>query len=193
MQMRFNTLLEIVLNLCAQVIKMNLRGEEEMQLVLEDLGLDAATQKNVLKVYKTHYLTRMGHINTAYDKEDESNPQVENKVLKKFPLNFAASDDGLSVSNPKLVDIEWEVIYALSSKNLNKVFQPRFQITLTMLTQQGGSLQQGASSFFPWTSKRNHLKLKRVQFECDQAELTHMIQKVKQATNSLEQLVKEKK
>ena len=126
MQMRFNTLLEIVLNLCAQVIKMNLKGTEEIQLVLEDLGLDATIQKGVLKVFQTHYLTRVNHINTAYDKEEEGSTQVENKVLKKFPLNFAAGDDGLSVTNPKLVDVEWEVIYALSSKNVNKVFQPRF-------------------------------------------------------------------
>lgn len=120
--MRFNTLLEIVLNLSAQVIKMNLQSVEEMQLVLEDLGLDAAAQKDVLKVFKTHYLTRIQHINTAYDKEEDGSAQVDPKVLKKFPLNFAASDDGLSVSNPKLVDVDWEVVYALSTKNLNKVF-----------------------------------------------------------------------
>ena len=55
--------------------------------------------------------------------------------MKKFPLNFAASDEALSVSNPRLVDVNWEVDYVLSSKNLNKLFEHRFKITLTFLTQ----------------------------------------------------------
>jgi hypothetical protein len=53
---------------------------------------------------------------------------------------LSVSDDALTVSNPRLVDIAWKVIYTLNSKNLNKVFQPRFLITLTLLTQQGSSI-----------------------------------------------------
>jgi hypothetical protein len=49
-------------------------------------------------------------------------------------LNFGASDENLSVMNPKLVDVEWKVIYTLSTKNLNKVFETRFLITLKLLT-----------------------------------------------------------
>ena len=52
---------------------------------------------------------------------------------KKNPLNLQLSDENLSVSNPKLVDVEWKTIYNLSSKNLNKLLQPKFLITLTML------------------------------------------------------------
>ena len=47
---------------------------------------------------------------------------------------MAMADDALIVSNPRLVDVDWRVIHTLSSKNLNKLFTPRFQITLTMLT-----------------------------------------------------------
>ena len=57
------------------------------------------------------------------------------KTDKKFPLNMAVSDDMLSVSNPRIVDIEWKTIYSLASKNLNKLMyfnktQPRTKIQL---------------------------------------------------------------
>lgn len=45
---------------------------------------------------------------------------------KKFPLNLALADENLQVSNSRIVDIEWKLLYTLSSKNLNKLFQPRF-------------------------------------------------------------------
>ena len=120
MAQQFNVLLEIVLNLAAQVLKMNLKAREEFAIVLQELGLDGAAAKPTLAVYEQHYLTRITQINTAYEKEEGA--QVEPKVLKKFPLNFGASDEGLAVSQPKLVDVDWRVDYALSSKNLNKLF-----------------------------------------------------------------------
>ena len=162
-----------------------------MGFVLTDLGIDKGKQGPILQVFQTHYMGRSEHINNAYeDTNQEETAQVDNKTLKKFPLNFASADDNLIVSNPRLVDVDWKVIHTLSSKNLNKLFEPRFQITLTFLTQQSTSLQQGAESMFPWSAKRNHLKLKKMEFECDQTELTHMLFKVKQATNSLEQITK---
>ena len=115
------------------------------------------------------------------------------KVLKKFPPNLAVADGQLCVNNPRLVDVEWELQHTLSTKNLNKVFQPLFKITLTFLTQLDTSLQQGAETYFQWSSKRNYLRLKRMSFECDQTELTHLLFKVKTATNSLEQILKPKK
>ena len=42
-------------------------------------------------------------------------------------------DEQLCVSNPRVVDIEWKTVYALASKNLNKLMQPVFKITLTLL------------------------------------------------------------
>ena len=87
--------------------------------------------------------------------------------MKKFPLNFAVSDESLIVSNPRLVDVNWEVDYVLSSKNLNKLFEHRFKISMTFLTQMDQSLQQGVSSYFPYSAKRNNLKLRKVEFYCD--------------------------
>ena len=55
------------------------------------------------------------------------------RIDKKFPLNMSMSDDMLAVSNPKIVDIEWQTLYSLASKNLNKLMQPYFKITLTLL------------------------------------------------------------
>lgn len=75
----------------------------------------------------------MSHINSVYENSQEGST-VDGKTLKKFPLNFGASDENLSVMNPRLVDVEWKVIYTLSTKNLNKVFETRFLITLTLLT-----------------------------------------------------------
>jgi hypothetical protein len=51
------------------------------------------------------------------------------RIDKKFPLNMSMSDDMLAVSNPKIVDIEWQTLYSLASKNLNKLMQPYFKIT----------------------------------------------------------------
>jgi hypothetical protein len=134
-----------------------------------------------------HYLDRVQAINNAYeDQTGEEDSSLNPKIAKKFPSNLSVSDECLIVSNPRLVDIEWKVLHTLSSKNVNKMFQPRFQITLTMLTQQGGSLQTGLGSLIQWSSKRNYLKLKKIEFECDQTELTHLIFNVKSATNSLE-------
>ena len=187
MQIKIDQLLDLTLNICASIIKVNLRGTEELAHILKDLGLTPELQQPIQQVFKAHYLDRLDQINNVYEDPSE---QGNWKFSKKFPLNMSLADEALAVQNPRLVDVSWEVIHTLTSKNLNKIFEPRFQITLTMLTQQGGALQQGATSYIQWSSKRNALKLKRVTFECDQTELTHMIQKVKQATNSLEQINK---
>ena len=167
-QINLNLLLDIVLNICGSIIKVNLKGLEEFAHVLSDLGLDRKTQKEVAEMYKQHYLDRTDAINNAYeDQTGEEECGVPKKVQKKFPLNMSGADDCLIVSNPRLVDVDWKLIHTLNSKNLNKLFQPRFLITLTMLTQQGNSLQQGVDSFIEWSAKRNVLKLKKVEFECD--------------------------
>ena len=43
------------------------------------------------------------------------------------------NDDNLIVANPRIVDIEWETLYLLGTKNLNKLLTPRFAITLSIL------------------------------------------------------------
>lgn len=92
-------------------------------------------------MYKANYLDRLNAINNAYeDKTGEEECAVSGKVQKKFPLNMSNADDQLIVTNPRLVDVDWKLVQTLNSKNLNKLFQPRFLITLTMLTQQGNSM-----------------------------------------------------
>jgi uncharacterized protein len=54
---------------------------------------------------------------------------------KKFPLNTMMHDEHLIVSNPRVVDMEWESTYTLATKNLNKILEPKFVITLTILSQ----------------------------------------------------------
>ena len=99
------------------------------------------------------------------------------------------SDENLQVSNSKIVDIEWKILYALSSKNLNKLFVPRFQISLLVLTNSE-FLQGGPSEQIAWSSKRETLKLKKVKFECDHEELSHLLFKVKSACNALDTMIK---
>lgn len=103
------------------------------------------------------------------------------------------TDDSLMLSNPKIVDIEWRSLYGLASKNLNKILEPRFEITLTLLCQGDFKGFGGASETVESSGKRNQLRIQRVRFECDYQELTHMNFKVKNACNSLEQMVKTSK
>lgn len=92
---------------------------------------------------------------------------------KKHPLNLAVQDENLQAGNARVVDVEWRILYQLSSKNLNKVFAPRFQITL--LTLSAGAFHVGgARETSTWSGKRDYMRLKRVQFECDHTELAHL-------------------
>ena len=40
---------------------------------------------------------------------------------KKMPINLELADDSIIVSNPRLVDVEWETIYNINGKNLNRL------------------------------------------------------------------------
>lgn len=75
------------------------------------------------KAFALSYLKRIDQLANVYDDEQASMTQA---YSKKFPLNLSLQDDNLQVTNSRLVDIEWRILYQLSSKNLNKVFQPRF-------------------------------------------------------------------
>lgn len=75
----------------------------------------------------------MEQINNVYEDNGEESA-INQKYSKKVPLNLAMSDDSLCVSNPQLVDVSWDLVYTLGSKNLNKIFEPTFKITLTYLT-----------------------------------------------------------
>lgn len=105
---------------------------------------------------------------------------------------MALSDENLQVGNPKIVDFEWKSLYSISSKQLNKIYLHRFLITLTLLTR-GDFKKGGPIEDTEWSSKRDNLKIKRVEFECDYQELTHLLFRIKNATNSLEKMFKKAK
>ena len=97
------------------------------------------------------YLPRMEQLNTAAEDEEAA---MTMKVSKQFPLNMQMADEHLIMSNPRIVDIEWAASYSLASKNLNKLLQPRFKITLTLLCQ-GDFRHGGISDTVQRSSKRN--------------------------------------
>ena len=47
-QVNLNCLIDIVLNICGQILKVNLKGSEEFSTILSDLGLDKSVQKECL-------------------------------------------------------------------------------------------------------------------------------------------------
>ena len=119
---------------------MNVKGQEEFTHILEGLGLKSKMQE-LHKVFVNSYLKRMDQMLNVYDDEQLSMTQP---YLKKFPLNLALMEENLIVSNPKIVDFEWKILYTQSTKNVNKVYQPRFLITLIVLTSGAGFVSGGA-------------------------------------------------
>ena len=139
-------------------------------------------------MFAQNYLKRAEQLQAVYDDEQASMTQ---NYSKKHPLNLAVQDENLQAGNARIVDVEWRILYQLSSKNLNKVFAPRFQITLVLLSAAGGDFYQGgASEVAEWSSKRDWMRVKRVSFECDHTELAHLLNKVKGACNALEAHIK---
>lgn len=109
------------------------------------------------------------------------------KFDKKFPLNMGLADESLMVANPRVVDIEWRSVFSLASKNLNKLKQPVFRISLTLLCQ-GDFQRGGVSEVRPRSSKRNQLTLKKLNFECNYTELQNLNFRVKHALNAMDKL-----
>ena len=51
LQIKLNLLMEIVLNLCSSIVKVNLKGVEEFAHVLADLGIERKLQQEVAQVF----------------------------------------------------------------------------------------------------------------------------------------------
>ena len=109
---------------------MGIRGADEFQLILNDLGLSGEKGAPVQAAFAKVYLHRLDQLNAILEDETAA---MTTKVNKTFPLNMQLTDENLSVSNPRIVDIEWQTLYTLASKNLNKLLNYRFLITLTVL------------------------------------------------------------
>ena len=134
-------LYNVILIVCSQIFKVNLKGPEEFAVIIEELGLKSRAA-DMQKAFANSYLKRVEQMANVYDDEQLSMTQT---YSKKFPLNLALQDDNLAVTNSRIVDIEWKILYQLASKNLNKLFAPRFQITLVVLSSgdfvQGGPVE----------------------------------------------------
>jgi hypothetical protein len=76
-------------------------------------------------VFLKEYVARLDQINNVYEDNGEESA-INQKYSKKLPLNVSMADEFLIVSNPRLVDVAWRVLHTISSKNLNKILQPRF-------------------------------------------------------------------
>ena len=111
---------------------------------------------------------------------------------KKMPINLELADDNIMVSNPRLVDVEWETVYSINGKNINRLLQPRFNITLSLLCK-GDFQLGGASESVSRSAKRNQLRLRRTKFQCTYAELQHFHLKVKNACNAVTNLTRVQK
>ena len=93
-------------------------------------------------------------MNTAAEDEEAA---MTMKISKQFPLNMQLADEHLIMSNPRIVDIEWATCYSLASKNLNKLLQPRFKITLTVLCLVISNKEVFLKQ---WKEARNELRIK---------------------------------
>lgn len=59
-------------------------------------------------MFQNAYLKRADQMSNVYDDEQQSMTQ---QYSKKFPLNLALQDDNLIISNSRLVDLEWRILY----------------------------------------------------------------------------------
>ena len=106
----------MILIVCSQIFKVNLKGPEEFAVIIEELGLKSRAA-DMQKAFANSYLKRVEQMANFYDDEQLSMTQT---YSKKSPLNLALQADNLAVTNSRIVDIEWKILYQLASKNLNK-------------------------------------------------------------------------
>jgi hypothetical protein len=73
LQMKVDKCIELTLNLCASIIKQNIRGSAEFTAVLNDLGIDESVHADLSQVFQKEYVARLEQINNVYeDNGDES-------------------------------------------------------------------------------------------------------------------------
>ena len=156
-----------MLNICALIFKFGVRSNEELQLILNDLGLKGSKGSGVHEAFTTALLARLDLINNS---TEDAGAAMGGNFSKKMPLNMQLSEENTQCSNPKLVDVEWQTIYKINGKNINRLMQPRFLITLTLLCS-GDFKTGGATETVAWSAKRNQLRIQRVKFESTFSEL----------------------
>lgn len=96
---------------------MGLRSPEEFQLVLDDLGMKGAKGEAAQSAFAA-YLARLDLINGS---TEDAQTAMSGNFSKKTPVNLELADDNIMVSNPRLVDVEWETIYSINGKHINRL------------------------------------------------------------------------
>ena len=120
--------------LCSNILKNNL-SEEEFILFLEDLsGINAESKEGLLAKYKDT-LDRLWMLNCAYEETDAA---LNYSTSKQFPLRMSLNEEVLGSLNGRIVDVSWRLLYSMSSKTVNKLYMPRFLITLKVLVDGFG-------------------------------------------------------
>jgi hypothetical protein len=150
---------------------------EEFGMIAEDIS--ASKKDALVKKFIKFFDARIKAMNTINEDENATTPLEEGGQVKKFPLNLQMADDKLCVGNARLVDVEWEVLHCMASKNLNRIFEPRFLIKLTVLATELELPSEAPENEriglhlhrIPECAKNDKLKLKTIEFECSQEEL----------------------
>ena len=102
---------------------------EEFSMIIDEFTLTNEMKDLLMKVFEG-YERRIDSINNLYEDENA----LKMATFKKFPLNLGISDDNVSVSEGKIVDIEWKLLHQIGSTYLNKIFEPKIFVKLTVLT-----------------------------------------------------------
>ena len=72
----------------------------------------------VQEAFQNAYLARLELINGS---TEDAQTAMGGSFSKKIPINLELADDNIMVSNPRLVDVEWETIYSVNGKNINRL------------------------------------------------------------------------
>ena len=114
------------LTFCANVLKNNV-NEDEFILILEELsGVKKETKEGMLEKYQ-ELIVRAKCMNEFSEETEEA---LSYDSFKKFPLKAELNEELLGSLNGRLVDVSWRLIYSLQSKNINKLYQPLYLLTL---------------------------------------------------------------
>ena len=69
---QLNNAYNAILAICTQVIKVNLKGQEEFQPILDEIGVPRAKQAEVHQVFTNSYLKKVEQLQSVYDDEQAS-------------------------------------------------------------------------------------------------------------------------
>ena len=90
------------------MIKVNIKGILEFTHVLKDLGIGEPSHEQLGQIFKAQYLERLEQINNVYEDNGEDSA-INQKFSKKHPLDMSLADEQLIVTNPRLVDVDWQI------------------------------------------------------------------------------------